>query len=66
MKAIETKPLHQKVNLHYHDLIISKESNILVLRVTSLCQKGADVWKNNLLDLDEIEHGDGRKLMRTY
>ena len=65
MKAFETKPLHQKVNLHYHDLIISKESNILVLRVTSLCQKGADVWKNNLLDLDEIEHRGGHMVMRT-
>ena len=34
------------MKLHYHNFIFSKKSNILVLRVTSICQKGADlqVW----------------------
>ena len=43
MKAFRTKPVHQNVNLHYHNFIFLKKSKTLVLRVTSICQKGADI-----------------------
>ena len=41
MKAFRTKPIHTKVKLHYDNLIFSKKSKILILRVTSICQKSA-------------------------
>ena len=35
------KPIHQKVKLHYHNFIFSTTKKIL--RVTLICQKGADI-----------------------
>ena len=40
MKAFRIKPINQKVNLHY-PISFSQKTKILVLWVTSICQKEA-------------------------
>ena len=43
MKEFRTKPTHQNKS-HYHNFIFSKNSKILVLTVTCICQKWTDIW----------------------
>ena len=43
MKAFRTKPTDQNKS-HYHNFIFSKNSKILVLTVTCICQKWTDIW----------------------
>ena len=43
MKGFRTKPIYPKVKLHNHNCIFSKKSNILILRVTYIRQKRAEL-----------------------